>query len=256
MKWFKAFFFSVMAIIILNLIVLSAFLIIVLTGIISIGPDEDRTGIKDYTSYGHLNDREPLVVLFPTTDGLDPLTIEFSFRTVFGNSSTIDEFHLITGDGDHRSSSSDILHRYSHTGIYDIQYWVTFQNGNGSDHRYRTLNITGEYNSLPLPRVMETSINTTFRDQPLLLSGRGSYDMDGNVTGYFWVFGDGEYSDRGHFDGFNPGKIASHHYPRPGKYRVLLYVMDDKGFVNYPDNASTIMVSVSPSSEVHLSPWG
>jgi len=254
MKWFKVFAYSVMALIILNLIFLSFFLIIVITGIISIDPGDDRIEIIDYTSYGHLKDREPVVVLFPTTDGMDPLTIEFSFRTVFGNSSIIDEYHLITGDGDHRSNSSNILHRYSHTGIYDIQYWVTFTNGNGSDHRYRTMNITGEYNSLPYPRVVDTSINTTFRDQPLLLSGRGSYDMDGNITGYFWIFGDGEYSNREHFDVFYPNKIASHYYHEPGKYRVLLYVMDDKGFVNYPENASTIVVSVSPRSEVYFSP--
>jgi hypothetical protein len=242
-----------MALIISNLIFLSVFLICALTGIISIDAEDKVIDITDYTTYDQFNDLEPKVVLFPATDVTDPMTIVFSFRTLFGNSSMIDEYHLTTGDGDHRSNLSNIRHGYSHTGIYQVEYWVTFKNGNGSDHRYRILNITGRCNSLPYPHAMLTTYNIKFKDQPILLSGNGSYDIDGNITGYFWIYGDGEHSNRDIFDGFYPGKVTSHTYHGIGKYRALLLVMDDKGFVNRPENATTIIVSISPS-KVYYSP--
>ena len=52
------------------------------------------------------------------------------------------------------------------------------------------------------------------------LDGSGSFDIDGEIIGWRWDFGDG---------GLGSGKVVRHRFPRPGIYTVSLTVTDDRG---------------------------
>ena len=62
-------------------------------------------------------------------------------------------------------------------------------------------------------------------NESILFNGSGSYDSDGNITSYLWIFSDGTNSS---------DKMANHIYTLPGNYTVKLTVTDDDGnFSNY-----------------------
>ncbi len=52
------------------------------------------------------------------------------------------------------------------------------------------------------------------------LDAASSFDAEGNVVVYQWVFGDGTTGS---------GKVVVHTYPRAGEYSVTLFVADDQG---------------------------
>lgn len=67
----------------------------------------------------------------------------------------------------------------------------------------------------------------------------GSYDPDGNITGYSWDFGDGSRSE-----GFSP----NHTYASAGTYTVRLTVTDNNGATDF----TTMQVTVAAAPAVHL----
>lgn len=56
---------------------------------------------------------------------------------------------------------------------------------------------------------------------PVSLNGSASSDSDGQVTGYWWNFGDGQYT------GWQSAAVASHTFTEAGTYSVRLWVRDD-----------------------------
>ncbi|MCK5261318.1 MAG: PKD domain-containing protein [Thermoplasmatales archaeon] len=60
----------------------------------------------------------------------------------------------------------------------------------------------------------------SFVDSELEFDGTQSSDSDGNITSWFWVFGDGTNGT---------GEIITHIYSSPGTYTVILIVSDDVG---------------------------
>ncbi len=61
--------------------------------------------------------------------------------------------------------------------------------------------------------------------------GTGSYDPDGNVTSYYWIFGDGENGS---------GETVAHTYSQEGNYNVTLTVYDD----NFDYSTDTTLVNI------------
>ena len=62
-----------------------------------------------------------------------------------------------------------------------------------------------------------------FVNSEILFDGSGSYDSDGNITTWYWVFGDTTNGT---------GKTITHVYSKPGTYNVTLTVTDNKGVTN------------------------
>lgn len=54
----------------------------------------------------------------------------------------------------------------------------------------------------------------------ILFNGSASWDPDGTVVNYTWIYGDGNFS----YD-----EVASHEYTMPGEYNISLTVRDDTG---------------------------
>ena len=55
---------------------------------------------------------------------------------------------------------------------------------------------------------------------PLEFSGADSYDLDGNISSYYWSFGDG---------GTGTGMVSTHSYTTNGNYTITLTVTDNDG---------------------------
>jgi PKD repeat protein len=90
----------------------------------------------------------------------------------------------------------------------------------------------------PLPNRVPVAViaaSTIAGPAPLAVAfdGSGSFDADGRIVSYSWVFGDGATAS---------GALASHTYASGGTYSARLTVVDDKG-VNI--SASTIITVLS-----------
>ncbi len=72
---------------------------------------------------------------------------------------------------------------------------------------------------------------------PIGLDASGSYDVDGSIASYTWIFGDAT-------TGY--GKVVSHAYTSNGSYNITLVVVDDDGALAY----KTVRVIVGNSAPV------
>jgi len=74
--------------------------------------------------------------------------------------------------------------------------------------------------------------------------GSGSYDPDGNVTSYYWTFGDGETGS---------GETVTHIYSQDGIYDVSLTVYDDNSEAS-TDQLSVNIEDIDPIASFSASP--
>lgn len=77
---------------------------------------------------------------------------------------------------------------------------------------------TGTLNRPPVAEAGEDRI--VIVGESIVFNGSGSLDQDGMIVSYLWEFGDGNAGN---------GVIAPHVYAKPGKYKVRLTIVDDKG---------------------------
>ena len=104
--------------------------------------------------------------------------------------------------------------------------------------------------------VAKVEANITQGNYPLtvIFSATNSYDVDGTIVDYAWDFnGDGIFDWRG-----PDVKIVTNTYNSPGKYPVMLKVIDDDGLESYDSEVTigvgplTIIPNASPTSGVAL----
>jgi len=105
-----------------------------------------------------------------------------------------------------------------------------------SSYSQNTLQVyyqtAGSTDLLPYAIIQHQGANLA--DSPVAFNGQASYDSDGNISEYFWQFGDGETSEQA---------SPEHIYAEPGTYTVSLMVTDDQG------NTATESVTL----DIHLS---
>jgi|GEM_PF-1197016 len=160
--------------------------------------------------------------------------------------SPLDDLYGLTwnlGDGT-ISKQAKLDHTYEDDGVYVVN--ITMSDSKG-------LNWTESYtitviNRAPLALSKEDQLSYSMSDQPVMLSGDGSYDEDGEVIGYYWDFGDGTHSDitQG-IDGYMPSKVIAHTYERTGLYTAKLWVMDNDGTIS--EQPFEITVQIQKDSE-------
>lgn len=73
---------------------------------------------------------------------------------------------------------------------------------------------------------------------PLDLDASDSYDPDGSILSYQWLFGDGSTSS---------GATPSHTYDNRGSYTATLTVIDDDGLASVATTAVTVVDTIPPS---------
>lgn len=78
--------------------------------------------------------------------------------------------------------------------------------------------------------------------QPVLCDASASVDADGNITHYFWNFGDN------HFTGWITSPTVTHSFAASGAYIVTLWVRDSCGAISLSDSFSVQVTEPVPCS--------
>lgn len=145
--------------------------------------------------------------------------------------SPLDDLYGLTWDlGDGTiSKQAKIDHVYEDDGIYEVTLKMADDKGLNWSESYEIIVA----NRAPIAVSKNVDISYRFAEQPVMLSGDGSYDDDGTVEGYYWDFGDGQHSDLSlGINGYEPSKVKAHTYEKTGLYTVKLYVIDDDGTIS------------------------
>ncbi|MGA1821480.1 MAG: PKD domain-containing protein [Thermoplasmatota archaeon] len=162
--------------------------------------------------------------IFDATESYDPDGTNFLDNK--DETKAIDDFISLywnLGDGT-ITSNPYVEHQYTEDGVYNVTLNMTDSKGGF----WTETTLITVMNRKPIPIAKTDSITMYKSKQPVMLSGEGSYDLDGEVIGYYWDFGDGTYSDRSEgIDGYAPGMVVPHTYDNPGNYKAELRVMDD-----------------------------
>jgi PKD repeat protein len=143
----------------------------------------------------------------------------------------LDDLYGLTWDlGDGTVSKQPrIDHIYEDNGTYTVTIMMADEKGVNWSESY-TINVA---NRAPIAVSKEDTATSFSQEQPVMLSGEGSYDEDGEIIGYYWEFGDGTHSDLSQgINGYLPSKVVAHTYERTGLYTVKLFVMDDDGTIS------------------------
>ncbi|MBU0497554.1 MAG: right-handed parallel beta-helix repeat-containing protein [Candidatus Thermoplasmatota archaeon] len=130
----------------------------------------------------------------------------------------IDFYRWNFGDG-----SSEILamtpeHTYEQSGHYTVTLTVVDNNGR-SDMKTTTITISSDtYNFPPIPDIGGPYVGTI--KEAIVFDASKSYDKDGTIVDYKWIFGDGNSA---------MGVSPMHTYITEGAYAVNLTITDDGG---------------------------
>ncbi|MDQ7010088.1 MAG: PKD domain-containing protein [Candidatus Gracilibacteria bacterium] len=136
-----------------------------------------------------------------------PTFVRFDASLTQIKGKNIEKFVYNYGDGtplDERDAINP-AHKYNLAGEYDIKLTVITTDG-GKYHLTKKLVLKPK----PQKASISISMKNTLPNQDIDFSSEGS---QGQITGYFWDFGDGEVSTDA-----NPG----HSFEEPGKYSVKL----------------------------------
>ena len=115
------------------------------------------------------------------------------------------------------------FHTYSQPGNYTVRLQVKDDDGaTASDYHNITIQELPEKKMLPIP-VTKVKYEG-FVNENITFDSSGSYDPDGNITGFTWYFGDGNIS-------FERNPV--HSYADEGYYFVYLKVTDDGNLSNW-----------------------
>ena len=167
----------------------------------------------------------------PTTD----TTVQFIDMTTVTDT-TIISWSWSFGDGS-SSTEKNPTHRYFSSGKYTVTFQVTDDYGLTSS---KTKEISVKKRPIAAfyysPVVPTTDDIVHFTDS--------SYDNDGNVTAWFWNFGDGVTSNNQ-----NP----THQYQNYGSYNVILEVTDSDGLTD-TNGITYITVKKRPTAQFSFSP--
>ena len=130
-------------------------------------------------------------------------------------------------------------HAYATPGSYTVTLTVTDQcNGTASDTLTVQVNNPPVQNQPPTANAgpnQSAAVNTI-----VTLNGVKSKDLDGQVTAYWWNYGDGQSTG-----GYQSQAIITHAYTKPGAYTVTLWVRDDDG-AQSPADTAVVTVTATP----------
>jgi len=151
-----------------------------------------------------------------TTD-VDDDQIRFRFDWDDGSYSDWSEFVS-------SNSSVSMSHSWSSISSFEIRVMAQDENGMNSSYSSYLEVIVSQYSSGEVPiNVKFNYSNNESDDLTIDFDASGSFDIDGNITSYFWIFGDGEDGETE--TGINPVYV----YKNSGTYMVTLIVTDDNG---------------------------
>ncbi len=155
-----------------------------------------------------------VIITFNATDSYDP-------------DGTISSYFWNFGDGTNATGVTT-SHWYSAAGNYTVTLTVTDDDGATASANATKTILSNE----PPVALFTDSAETVYTDEFITFNATGSYDPDGNITSYFWDFGDGTNATE---------VIVSHAYADDGLYMVTLTATDDKDTTNSASATKTVL---------------
>ena len=134
------------------------------------------------------------------------------------------------GDGT-QGTGPEPLHVYRIPGTYKVKLTVTDDSGTSTNKAVDELTVV--VNEAPIADAGIEQIGAP--GQSITFDGSKSLDPDGQISKYFWDFGDGQTASE--------QKVA-HAYENPGVYSVQLRVQDDTGHTGAVDQ-DEVVVSIN-----------
>jgi PKD repeat protein len=147
------------------------------------------------------------VIHFNATDSYDPDGVIVSYAWDFGDGTT----EIYVG----ANLTAITTHAYADNGTYNVILTVT----DNDDLTNSFSAVKTVLNRLPVALFTE-SATTVLTDEVIYFNATDSYDLDGDITDYFWTFGD---------ETNTTGVLVEHAYDDNGTYTVTLTVTDDDG---------------------------
>lgn len=154
----------------------------------------------------------------------DPYNLTFDFHNSYDPDGDDIFYYIDFGDG---SSANDLrenttTHQYQRLQGYWIKFYARDSSTRRSSEIFQFINLSNMGHLSPVAHCQYAFVEYHLSDQPVLLSAEGSYDIDGEIIGYYWDFGDGYHSSE-----YHTSNVRSHRYGSPGLYEVKLIVRDD-----------------------------
>lgn len=147
-------------------------------------------------------------------EGRAPLLVHFDASRSSDPQGTPTEFLWDFGDGSPVASGREIEHKFERAGEYLVTLVVVGPSGTG-----RTTAFVRVLNNPP-SAAFTFQPSDPFEDEKVTFDGTSSSDPDGDITRWSWDFGDGATAE---------GQIVTHAFDLPGKYLVMLTVIDSAG---------------------------
>lgn len=140
-------------------------------------------------------------------------TVEFDASLSTDSDGIVKTYSWEFGDGA-KSTGIRVKHSYDKVGRYAVLLRV--EDDSNSPCNFGTDKISVWVNSPPEVEIGNDKIAAV--DETVKFDGSQSFDSDGEITEYFWDFGDGTSGS---------GVLTEHKYSQPGKYKVKLKITDN-----------------------------
>jgi len=190
----------------------------------------DTLGLTDSVS------KTVMVIQHPTADftysPLLPLVdeeVSFDATNSASNGGIILSYYWMFGDGANATEViAQISHIYMEGGTYEVSLTVLDSEGL-NETAIRLVEI------LTPPNVgFSFSPTDPVIDETVTFNASSSFDPDGTITTYIWIFGDGSPIEK--------GQVVTHSFSNEGSYEVTLTVYDEHGVENSTTRTVTISI--------------
>lgn len=163
-------------------------------------------------------------------------TLTFDGGQSYDSDGEIVSYQWDMGDGTTKSGQI-VDHQYASPGEYNVRLLITdntnVSNNSASDELTVTVNDK--------PQAVAGSDKVVAKDEVVTFDASQSVDADGQITNYFWDFGDGTTG---------AGMVVTHSFTEPGKYDVKLSVTDNSGSIsNKAEDQILVVVNYPPVAE-------
>ncbi len=163
------------------------------------------------------------------TASADYLDVSFDGSGSFDSDGSIVSYAWIFGDTGTGTGVSP-SHTYAASGTYTVRLTVTDNDG-APNYIEHDVTVTAA-------NVAPTAVFTSSANHlDVSFDGSGSFDSDGSIVSYAWIFGD---------TGTGTGVSPSHTYAASGTYTVRLTVTDNDGAPNYIEHDVTVVANAVP----------
>jgi len=158
-------------------------------------------------------------------------TIQFNASQSDDSDGSVEGYFWDFDDGTN-DTGAVVNHAYADNGNYTVTLTVTDNDGATGTTTANKIVL-----NKPPVAIFTESAEIAYTYEPITFNASDSYDPDGNITNYYWNFGDETNAT---------GVIVSHAYVNNGTFVVILTVTDDDGASNSTSSTKTILMNEPP----------